>query len=541
MSYQGVVVRGKFFSLVVLLISLLFQIRSSLAAEVTLAWDASPDTSVAGYRLYYGGASGNYTNSATVGASTTVVISNLVVGQTYYFAAVGYDSSNAESPFSNEISYTPAAPTNQPPTLNALANVTIFEDAGAQTVSLAGISSGSASEVQTLTVTASSSNPALIPNPTVTYTSPNVTGTLGFTPVAQAFGSTTITVQVNDGAGSNNIVTRTFTVTVTPVNDVPTLNALSGVTINENDGLQTVSLSGITSGAANESQTLSVTATSSNPALIPNPTVNYTSPNATGSLTFTPVPYGFGSATITVTVNDGGTSNNIVTRTFAVTVNAVNQAPTLDALTALTLNEGSGQQTVNLTGISTGATNESQTLTVTATSSNPTLIPNPTVTYTSPSATGSLRFTPAANSGGSATISVTVSDGGSANSTVTRTFAVTVNRLPTITSVANQTNRVGQLFAPLAFTVGDTETAAAQLVVTAGSDNSALVASGGLTLSGTGTSRSLSITPVADATGLAQVTLTVSDGRASAQSVFLVMVRPPLAPPQGLRVVQATP
>ncbi|MCX8092450.1 MAG: immunoglobulin domain-containing protein, partial [Verrucomicrobiae bacterium] len=65
-----------------------------------------------------------------------------------------------------------------------------------------------------------------------------------------------------------------------------------------------------------------VTATSSNPALIPNPTVSYTSPNSTGSLTFTPVANAFGTATLTVTVNDGGASNNIISRSFTVTVNA---------------------------------------------------------------------------------------------------------------------------------------------------------------------------------------------------------------------------
>ena len=92
------------------------------------------------------------------------------------------------------------------------------------------------------------------------------------------------------------------------------MNAITNLTINENAGLQTVSLSGITSGATNENQTLTVTAVSSNTGLIPNPTVNYTSANTTGSLTFTPVTNANGTATITVTVNDGGTSNNIVTK-----------------------------------------------------------------------------------------------------------------------------------------------------------------------------------------------------------------------------------
>src|SRR5262249_13972448 len=136
-----------------------------------------------------------------------------------------------------------------------------------------------------------------------------------------------------------------------------------------------------TSGATNESQTLTVTVSSSNTGLIPNPTVSYTSPNATGTLTLTPFTNGFGSATITVTVNDNGSSNNITTRTFNVTVNPVNQLPTLNAIANLAVPENAAPQTVNLSGITSGATNEAQTLTVTASSSNTGLIPNPSVTY----------------------------------------------------------------------------------------------------------------------------------------------------------------
>ena len=48
---------------------------------------------------------------------------------------------------------------------------------------------------------------------------------LTFTPVADANGAATITVTVNDGQGSNNTTSRSFTVTVNAVNDPPTLNA----------------------------------------------------------------------------------------------------------------------------------------------------------------------------------------------------------------------------------------------------------------------------------------------------------------------------
>lgn len=79
---------------------------------VTLAWDRSPDSSVTGYRIYYGAASGNYTNSVAVGNATTNVLQGLTGGVTYFFAVTAYDASGLESSFSNETSYT--VPTGLP-------------------------------------------------------------------------------------------------------------------------------------------------------------------------------------------------------------------------------------------------------------------------------------------------------------------------------------------------------------------------------------------------------------------------------------------
>ena len=395
-------------------------------ASVTLAWNPSTNPIVAGFNIYYGGQSRIYTNEINAGANASLSISNLLNGSTYYFAATTYSAAGAESALSSEVSYTVPLPVSQPPTLNPLSNLTINENAGAQSVALSGISAGAGNQGQTLTVTATSSNPGLIPNPTVTYTSPGAAGSLSFAPVANTSGSATISVSVNNGGTSNNVVKQTFTVSVNAVNQSPTLNPLSNLTINENASAQSVSLSGISAGAGNQGQTLTVTATSNNPGLIPNPTVTYTSPGAAGSLSFAPVANTSGSATISVSVNNGGASNNVVKQTFTVSVNAVNQPPTLNPLSNLTINENAGAQSVALSGISAGAGNQGQTLTVTATSSNPGLIPNPTVTYTSPGAAGSLSFAPVANTSGSATISVSVNNGGASNNVVKQTFTVSV-------------------------------------------------------------------------------------------------------------------
>ena len=59
-------------ALYVVSLAILSQAKLLAAGSVTLAWDASPDASATGYRVYYGGASGVYTNSATVGNVTKV-------------------------------------------------------------------------------------------------------------------------------------------------------------------------------------------------------------------------------------------------------------------------------------------------------------------------------------------------------------------------------------------------------------------------------------------------------------------------------------
>lgn len=490
------------------------------AGNVSLAWDASPDASVTGYRIYYGVASASYTNSATVGNVTNATVTGLVEGATYFFAATAFDGAGLESDFSNETSYTvPTSSTNQSPTLNALGNVTLNEDAGAQVVSLSGITSGSVSEIQTLTVTAVSSDPALIPNPTVSYTSPSVNGSLSFAPVANASGTATVTVTVNDGQAVNNVVRQTFTVTVDAINDAPTLNALNNLTLAENAAQQSLSLTGVGTGAANETQTLTVTATSSNPSLIPNPTVNYTSPNTSGSLIFTPVVNANGTATITVTVNDGQAINNTATRTFAVNVSAVNQRPTLAAISDVTINEDASGQTVGLTGVGTGATNESQTLSITAVSSNPSLIPNPSVSYSSPNASGNLSFTPVANANGNATITVTVNDGQALNNTVSQSFLVTVipvNDAPTLNVLGNLNvaENATQQTVSLAGISPGAANETQVVTITASSSDTAIVPNPTVSYTSANATGTLSFTPVASANGTATITVTVNDGQA---------------------------
>jgi hypothetical protein len=108
-------IRGTFFqraALMVVAVSALFTPLAPTRAgqNVTLAWNPDSNISVAGYRLYYGVGSRNYTNVVDAGKAAGVTVSNLVGGVTYYFATTAYNIIGLESVPSLEISYAPPLP-----------------------------------------------------------------------------------------------------------------------------------------------------------------------------------------------------------------------------------------------------------------------------------------------------------------------------------------------------------------------------------------------------------------------------------------------
>src|SRR5206468_4895914 len=86
-----------------------------------------------------------------------------------------------------------------------------------------------------------------------------------------------------------------------------------------------------------------------------------------------------------------------------------------------------------------------------------------------------VTVTPAADQMGTATITVTVSDG---SLTASVTFVLTVsavNTAPTISDITDQTIAEDTSTGALSFTVGDGETAAGSLTLSGSSSNPALV------------------------------------------------------------------
>ncbi len=87
------------------------------------------------------------------------------------------------------------------------------------------------------------------------------------------------------------------------------------------------------------------------------------------------------------------------------------------------------------------------------------------------------------------------------------------NTPPTVSDIADTSAYVNIAIGPIDFTIDDDNTEPANLTVTATSDNQALIPDANLSLGGSGHDRTLTVTPAADQSGTAKITVTVTDER----------------------------
>lgn len=85
-----------------ILLAAVLPYTASATVSASLTWNASTDPSVTGYEIYYGCASGQYTNMISVGEVTNATVPGLAEDATYFFAAKAVNAAGNESPFSNE-------------------------------------------------------------------------------------------------------------------------------------------------------------------------------------------------------------------------------------------------------------------------------------------------------------------------------------------------------------------------------------------------------------------------------------------------------
>ncbi|MSU64048.1 MAG: hypothetical protein EXS31_16920, partial [Pedosphaera sp.] len=274
---------------------------------------------------------------------------------------------------------------------------------------------------------------------------------------------------------------------------------------------------------------LLVSASVSDTTLFPGGAIVLGGSSNSRSVIATPDPKKFGSATVTLTVTDSGTSAGAdvksASRTFLVTVTRVEQSPVIGPIADVTTNINEETEIISFT-VTDQETPAGDISIATIGSTNPTLIPVANVQFGGSGGTRLTIIVPAKDQFGDSTITIRATDG--ASKFGDRSFKVTVrkpNNPPTITAIPNQEIQQGGSTGALPTTVGDVETATGFLDLSFASSNTTLAPVSNITKGGSKANRTVTVTPVATESGIAVITVTVTDadgGKASTSFVLTV-------------------
>lgn len=404
---------------------------------------------------------------------------------------------------------------NDPPIISAVSAQTTLEDTA--TSAIAFTISDVDSTLTCANIVGTSSNSTVISNSNIVIAgaAPNCTATV--TPNLNQSGTSTITLTLNDNGMPMpaKTVTTTFVQTVTAVNDVPTLPAISNQTTDQNLAKSVAfTISDLESSVTCAG---SVNITSSNTTLVPNSNVviSGTAPNC--SMLITPANNQWGTTTMTVVLTDNGLPlpAETTTKTFMLTVNQANIAPVISAITAKSTNEDTATAGIAFTISDTDSTIFCTN--VAGTSSNTTLVPNGNIVITGTAPNCIATITPAANLSGTATITLTLTDNGTPMParTATSAFLLTVNPVndaPTISTITSKSADEDVASSAITFTIDDIDsTVTCSGSVSAVSSNTTVIPNANIVISGSAPNCQAVITSAANKSGSATISLTLTD------------------------------
>jgi len=301
-------------------------------------------------------------------------------------------------------------------------------------------------------------------------------------PVENFTGEGEVTVSVTDGSETDE---KTFSVSVTPVNDAPTLIALPDQAIDEENEL-TIQLS----GSDIDSESLSYSASSS--------TTDISVSVSGNQLTLSPANNYHGTSQITVMVSDGELSAD---STFTLTVNGVNDAPVLENPGAQSVAEDG---LLSLTLTATDAEGDALNYSAEADSENLTI----TVIG------NKINIRPDMDHTGTHTVTASVSDGNLSSSVSFELSVTAVNDAPEIQPIGNKEFDINS---GLSLALNATDVDDDELIFTATSSNPAMIA-----VNIVGQSLILGAADTYNATAV--ITVSVTDGELSDSFEFLATV-----------------
>ena len=205
-------------------------------------------------------------------------------------------------------------------------------------------------------------------------------------------------------------------------NTPPTIEAIADVVSNEDETVAEIEL--IAEDKETSKSKLQWTVTAINADLIAPEAISVRKTGLRRYLEITPKENAHGETDITVTVNDGIEE---VSTTFKLTVNAVNDPPTISAVEPIEINEDQMVSfTVTLTDIDTAP----EELKITGNAANAALLPSDNITSTGTGLTRTVTLSPGANMGGKTKVTLFVNDGDNTVFTETELTVIPVVDIP---------------------------------------------------------------------------------------------------------------
>ena len=460
------------------------------ASQISLAWNDN-STNETGFKIERSSDGGSFAQIATVGANVVTYIDANIPASTTYWYRVRATNGSGDSAYSNTITATAPADSNTAPVISSIGGQTI--NSGSSTGALSFTVSDAQTPLGSLVVTGSSSNTVLVPNSSIALGGSGGSRTVTVSSVSGQSGNATITVTVSDG---------TMTASTSFV-----------VTVNAPQGAQPA-----TQVFANQSAIV-IPDASSNASLYPSP----------------------------ITVS--GMSGPISTVSVQLINFSQNWTNDMDVL----LVSPSGQKVLLMSDVGTGATaNATFTFADSASgylpesgslatgSYKPTNYDTITDSLASPAPAGPFGALMSTFNGYDAngTWSLYVQDAGSGQGrrfdggwSITITTIGSAAASPTIADIGSQSTPANTPIVALPFTVNDADTPASSLTLSGSSSNQSLVPNGNIVFGGSGSQRTVTITPAANQTGSTTITVTVSDGVRTATDAFAVTVNSVNTPP----------
>ena len=312
-------------------------------------------------------------------------------------------------------------PGNTAPTTSGLADVQVLEDAPDTIIDLFGAFADTEHFDEELSYTvAGNTNPALFASETIDQAA----GTLALAYAPNANGTAELTIRATDPRGL--FVDTTFTVVVTPVNDVPTTSGIADVGVDEDAPATVIDLAAAFADIETPDADLTYEVIANTNAAL------FSATDVTGTdLTLSYAPNANGAAAITVRATDpeGASAET----TFNVAVAAVNDVPTTTGIADVFVNEDSAPTIIDLNAAFADVEDVAGDLTYTVEgNTNAALFDSLTI-----DAAGALTLTYAANAYGSSDLTIRATDtGGQFVETGLSVQIASVNDIPTTTGPA---------------------------------------------------------------------------------------------------------